>query len=112
MATRRPSDVDGRRFVITAVSRLSVRVARALTEAGADVVLGAGRNADDDLTSVVARVATIRTEDVDRATSLRAAGLEGAERAPRPRRRRPRQPPHRRLRRRGGTRRAGRAPLL
>lgn len=72
-------DEAGRRFVITGVSRLSVRVARALTEAGAEVVLVAGRGADDDLTSVVARVATIRTEDVDRATSLRAAGLEGAD---------------------------------
>jgi Trk K+ transport system NAD-binding subunit len=71
--------VGGRRFVITGVSRLSVRVARALTEAGADVVLVAGRNADDDLTSVVGRVATVRTEDVDRATSLRAAGLAEAD---------------------------------
>lgn len=71
--------MDRRRFVITGVSRLSVRVARALTEAGADVVLVAGRHADEELLSVVSRVATIRTEDVDRATSLVAAGLEGAD---------------------------------
>lgn len=69
----------GRRFVITGVSRLSVRVARALTEAGAEVSLVAGRNADEELLAVVSRVATIRTEDVDRTTSLVAAGLEGAD---------------------------------
>jgi Trk K+ transport system NAD-binding subunit len=71
--------MDGRRFVITGVSRLSVRVARALTDAGAEVVLVAGRDADEELVAVVSRVATIRTEDVDRATSLVAAGLEGAD---------------------------------
>ena len=70
---------SGRRFVITGVSRLSVRVARALTEAGADVVLVAGRGADEELVAVVSRVATIRTEDVDRTTSLVAAGLDDAD---------------------------------
>lgn len=65
--------------MITGVSRLSARVARALTDAGAEVVLVAGRGADEELLSVVSRVATIRTEEVDRTASLVAAGLADAD---------------------------------
>ena len=68
-----------RRFVITGVSRLSVRVAKQLHDTGACVAVIAHETDDINLIGAFGGAATVQIGGADRALALREAGLVGAE---------------------------------
>ena len=70
---------EGRRFVLTGLSRLSVRVARQLRELGGRAVVLVEDDADGRLVDALTPYAEVVTAAGDRATALRSAGLADAD---------------------------------